>query len=98
MTAPRLRVLLVEDNAADARLIRESLAEGSEEPFDLETVDTLEMGLKRLSAGGIDAMLLDLGLPDSFGAETFARAKARALGVAIIILSGMNDDSLALKL
>jgi two-component system, sensor histidine kinase and response regulator len=98
MTAPRLRVLLVEDNAADARLIQESLAERSDEPFDLETVDTLETGLTRLSAGGIDAMLLDLGLPDSYGIETFVRAKARALGVAIIILTGLNDDSLALKL
>jgi signal transduction histidine kinase len=98
MTAPRLKVLLVEDNAADARLIQESLAERSEEPFDLETVDTLKMGLERLNAGGIDAMLLDLGLPDSFGAETFMRARARAMGVAIIILTGLNDDSLALKL
>lgn len=98
MTARRLKVLLVEDNAADARLIQESLAERSDEPFDLETVDTLQTGLERLSAGGIDAMLLDLGLPDSYGLETFARAKARALGVAIIILTGMNDDSLALKL
>lgn len=98
MTAPRLRVLLVEDNAADARLIQESLAERSDEPFDLETVDTLKTGLERLAAGGIDAMLLDLGLPDSFGVETFARAKARAMGVAIIILTGLNDDSLALKL
>jgi signal transduction histidine kinase len=98
MTAPRLKVLLVEDNAADARLIQESLAERSEEPFDLETVDTLKMGLERLTAGGIDAMLLDLGLPDSFGAETFMRARARAMGVAIIILTGLNDDSLALKL
>jgi signal transduction histidine kinase len=79
-------------------LIQESLAERSDEPFDLETVDTLQTGLERLSAGGIDAMLLDLGLPDSYGVETFARAKARALGVAIIILTGMNDDSLALKL
>jgi signal transduction histidine kinase len=98
MTAPRLKVLLVEDNVADARLIQESLAERSDEPFDLETVDTLELGLERLNSGGIDAMLLDLGLPDSFGAETFARARARALGVAIIILTGLNDDSLALKL
>jgi two-component system sensor histidine kinase/response regulator len=98
MTARRLKVLLVEDNAADARLIQESLAERSDETFDLETVDTLQTGLERLSAGGIDAMLLDLGLPDSYGVETFVRAKARALGVAIIILTGMNDDSLALKL
>ena len=98
MTARRLKVLLGEDNAADARLIQESLAERSDEPFDLETVDTLQTGLQRLSAGGIDAMLLDLGLPDSYGVETFVRAKARALGVAIIILTGLNDDSLALKL
>ncbi len=98
MTARRLKALLVEDNAADARLIQESLAERSDEPFDLETVDTLQTGLQRLSAGGIDAMLLDLGLPDSYGVETFVRAKARALGVAIIILTGLNDDSLALKL
>src|SRR5882762_9006382 len=98
MTARRLKVLLVEDNAADARLIQESLAERSDEPFDLETVDTLQTGLQRRSAGGIDAMLLDLGLPDSYGVETFVWAKARALGVAIIILTGMNDDSLARKL
>jgi two-component system sensor histidine kinase/response regulator len=98
MTAPRLKVLLVEDNLADARLIQESLAERSDEPFDLETVNTLKTGLERLHAGGIDAMLLDLGLPDSFGAETFVRARARAMGVAIIVLTGLNDDSLALKL
>jgi signal transduction histidine kinase len=98
MTGQRLKVLLVEDNAADARLIQESLAERSDEPFDLETVDTLKTGLQRLNSGGFDAMLLDLGLPDSFGAETFVRAKAQALGVAIIILTGLNDDSLALKL
>jgi hypothetical protein len=98
MNGQRLRVLLVEDNPADAYLIREALAERRDEPFDLETVNTLQTGLQRLNKGGIDAMLLDLGLPDSFGAETFMRAKARALGVAIIILTGVKDDSLALKL
>jgi hypothetical protein len=61
-------------------------------------MDTLAAGLRRLNAGGIDAMLLDLALPDSFGQETFVRAKAQALGVAIIVLTGLNDDSLALKL
>lgn len=98
MSNRRLRVLLVEDNPGDARLIQESLGEGSEEPFDLEMADTLASGLARLHTGGIDAMLLDLALPDSFGMETFARAKAQALGVAIIVLTGLNDDSLALKL
>ena len=98
MSAPRIKVLLIEDNPSDARLIRESLAEATDDPFDLEIADTLATGLQRLSVGGIDAMLLDLALPDSFGIETFVRAKSQALGVAIIILTGLKDDSLALKL
>jgi signal transduction histidine kinase len=98
MNTPRIKVLLVEDNPSDARLIQEALAETTDDPFELETMDTLAGGLQRLSVGGIDAILLDLALPDSFGQETFVRAKAQALGVAIIILTGLADDSLALKL
>lgn len=98
MTAKRLKVLLVEDNPGDSRLIQESLAEASDQRFELETAETLQGGIDRLNSGGIDALLLDLALPDSFGAETFVRAKAQALGVAIIVLTGLNDDSLALKL
>lgn len=98
MSENRIKVLLIEDNPGDARMIQESLAETTDDPFDLETTDTLAAGLQRLGLGGIDAMLLDLALPDSFGLETFARAKAQALGVAIIILTGIKDESLALKL
>jgi two-component system, sensor histidine kinase and response regulator len=98
MKRQRLKVLLVEDNPGDARLIQESLADASDQSFDLEIAETLGIGLKRLHLGGIDAMLLDLALPDSFGMETFVRAKAQALGVAIIVLTGLDDDSLALKL
>jgi two-component system, sensor histidine kinase and response regulator len=98
MSAQRIKVLLIEDNPSDARLIQESLAEATDDPFDLETANTLADGILRLSAGGVDAMLLDLALPDSFGQETFVRAKAQALGVAIIVLTGLHDDTLALKL
>ena len=98
MSPQRIRVLLVEDNPGDARLIQESLAEATDDSFDLETTATLAAGLQRLGAGGIDAILLDLALPDSFGQETFVRAKAQAMGVAIIVLTGLVDDSLALKL
>jgi DNA-binding response OmpR family regulator len=77
----------VEHNPGDARLISELLLEAGDQRFELETAETLQ-GLQRPSAGGIDAMLLDLALPDSFGAETFAWAKAYALGVAIIVLTG----------
>jgi signal transduction histidine kinase len=98
MSESRIKILLVEDNPSDARLIHESLTETADSAFEIETADTLSGGLQRLSLGGIDAILLDLGLPDSFGQETFFRAKAHALGVAIIILTGLKDDSLALKL
>jgi signal transduction histidine kinase len=98
MTKPKSKILLIEDNAADARLIQEALAEASEQVFDLETADTLAKGLHRLNSSNIDAVLLDLALPDSFGMETFVRARAQALGAAIIVLTGLNDDSLALKL
>jgi two-component system sensor histidine kinase/response regulator len=98
MNGQPTRVLLIEDNPSDARLIQESLADATEHPFELETASTLASGLQRLGAGGVDALLLDLALPDSFGQETFIRARAQALGVAIIVLTGLHDDSLALKL
>ena len=98
MTTKRIKVLLIEDNPSDARLIRESLAEATHSSFDLETAETLASGLKRLSGGGVDAMLLDLALPDSFGFETFIRAKPQAQGVPVIVLTGQDDQSLALKL
>jgi signal transduction histidine kinase len=94
----RYKVLLVEDNAGDARLIQESLAETNGAPFDLEIADRLGHALKRLGDEGIDALLLDLGLPDSKGQETFDRAKAGAPGVPIIILTGLGDEALALKM
>jgi DNA-binding NtrC family response regulator len=98
MNSRRIKVLLVEDNPADARLIQESLGEAADNPFDLEIVETLATGLRCLSAGGVQAMLLDLALPDSFGFETFSSVKAQALGVAIIVLTGLDDQTIALKL
>ena len=95
-------VLLVEDNLGDARLVKEALA--GLQPIDpvgprleLVVADRLEAGLGRLAAGGIDAVLLDLSLPDSHGFETFARMHARAPGIPIILLSGLDDEALAAR-
>src|SRR5271168_1611538 len=98
MSGKRLKVLLVEDNPGDARLIRESLAETTGDPFDLEIADRLAPALRRLSDGGIDALLLDLGLPDSKGQDTFDQAKAHAPRVPIIVLTGLGDEAVALKM
>jgi two-component system, sensor histidine kinase and response regulator len=94
----RFKVLLVEDNPGDARLIQESLADTAGDPFDVETADRLTTALRRLGDGGIDAVLLDLALPDSKGQETFDKAKAQAPTVPIIVLTGLGDESMALKM
>lgn len=98
MNGLRHTVLLVEDNPGDARLIRESLREAVGGSFDLETADRLATALQRLSAGGVDAILLDLALPDSKGRETFSKAKEQAPTVPIIVLTGLGDEALALRM
>ena len=98
MIDQRLTVLLVEDNPGDAPLIRESLTDLTGNTFDLETTDRLASALRRLSAGGVDAILLDLALPDSDGTETFTKARAQAPTVPIIVLTGLGDEALALKM
>lgn len=56
------------------------------------------ISLRRLKAGGIDAILLDLALPDSKGSETFSMAKAQAPSIPIIVLTRLGDEALALKM
>jgi len=90
-------VLLIEDNTGDARLIREMLAEGGDARFKLECVDRLSAGLKHLVNNDIGLVLLDLGLPDSQGFDTFTKTYAQAPRVPIIVLSGLADEQLAIK-
>ena len=94
MTGP-IHVLLVEDNPADARLVRERLSEDGGR-FRVECVDRLAAGGTRLEAGGVDVVLLDLGLPDSQGLPTFQHMHARGPGVPVVVLSGADDEKLAL--
>lgn len=93
----KLKVLLIEDNPGDARLLRELLAEAPGAGFDLEHYDLLVTGVNRLSQGGIALVLLDLSLPDSLGLETFAKTHSCAPQVPIIVMSGLDDESLAIK-
>ena len=92
-----LKVLLIEDNPGDARWIQLMLAEGGGESFELEQVDRLAGGLDRLAAGGIGMVLLDLSLPDSQGLGTFARLHAQAPAVPIIVMSGLDDETVAVQ-
>ncbi|HEV2749162.1 MAG TPA: response regulator [Gemmatimonadales bacterium] len=92
-----ITVLLVEDNPGDARLILELLGEVQAQVFDLERVDRLEDALARLGRAGVDVVLLDLGLPDSQGLDTFVRARRGAPNEPIVVISGLDDERLALE-
>ena len=96
MMAKTTKVLLVEDNPGDARLIQEMLSEAASDGFAIEWVSKLSQGLECLARGDIDLVLLDLGLPDSQGLNTFSQAYAQSPEVPFVLLTGLEDETLAL--
>ncbi|HEY6167169.1 MAG TPA: SpoIIE family protein phosphatase [Verrucomicrobiae bacterium] len=94
--ASPVRVLLIEDNPIDARLIEVMLTEANDSAFELARAERLADGLARLGNGDFQALLLDLSLPDSHGLETFTRARRHAPHLPIIVLSGLDDETVAL--
>ena len=96
MPAQHLHALLVEDDDAYATMLQQELAAESGLPVSIERVRSLADALLRLSAGGFDAILLDLGLPDSSGLETFGRLQHAAGDTPIVVLTASDDDGLAL--
>jgi len=93
MLTKTIKVLLVEDNPGDARLIREMLSTEGGGNFQLEWVDRLADGLERLDRGGVDVVLLDLGLPDSQGLDTFIKASWHCPRVPFVVLTGLADET-----
>ncbi|HWM43916.1 MAG TPA: EAL domain-containing protein [Burkholderiales bacterium] len=90
-------VLLIEDNAGDARLIQEMIREDPSAPFNVHCADRLSRGLEHLAGGETGLVLLDLSLPDSMGLETFSRVYAHSPTVPIIVLTGNDDQTIALS-
>ena len=94
MAEAELAVLIVEDNPGDARLVEWALRHEPEARFRTEHAPRLAAALERLDRGGIDLVLLDLGLPDSRADEGVRRIHARTPRVAIVVLSGAEDPVL----
>lgn len=93
-----VNILLIEDNPGDARLIRELLKETQPvhmTSFSFTHVTRLETGIPLLAAA--DVVLLDLSLPDSHGLQTFITLQAQPATVPIIVLTGFNDESVAVE-
>jgi signal transduction histidine kinase/DNA-binding response OmpR family regulator len=88
-----MRILLVEDNPGDARLIATMLAEPPSFLFTLDCVDRLSDALRLLPTQSFDVVLLDLSLPDSQGLDTLARTRSDAPSAPIIVLTGLKDEA-----
>ena len=94
--AGTLKILLVEDNPGDARLVREMLADESS-GSEVVDVGRLSDGLQRLGREKFDAILLDLSLPDSQGLDTLVKLQANVTGVPLVVLTGLEDEALAAR-
>jgi PAS domain-containing protein len=92
------KILLIENDPAAASKIYAALAEKGSSPFELEWVRELSAGLERLrekGERGIDAVLLELSLPDSQGMEKFDKLFTAAPYLPILILGGNGNEALA---
>lgn len=96
MTAPGYRLLLVEDNEADARLIREALDEAIVKPGQVTHVHRLAEALAAVASEDVDVILFDLSLPDGRGLNTIEQLRAKAPHIALVVLTGVDDEGLAL--
>jgi diguanylate cyclase (GGDEF)-like protein/PAS domain S-box-containing protein len=92
---PTTRLLLIEDNPGDARLIREMLNEQNSHGTDLTHVQGMREAEENLAESAVDIILLDLGLTDAQGLDAVRRAHAAAPRVPLVVLTGMDDERLA---
>ena len=88
-----LRILLVEDNPGDVRLLREMFSTERPGSYEITHLPRLGLALNHLAKGGVDIILLDLGLPDGEGMDTVRRVRALAPQVPLIVLTGRDDDA-----
>ena len=88
-------VLVITNDSRDTRIIRESLAGPGFELLEVEWASSLSGGVERLKRLRVNAVILDLSLPDSQGIQTFEKVLQAAPGVPILILSGSDEEDLA---
>ena len=92
-----IKILIIEDNPEDFRLIEEMLKEVKSPLFELHHSKRLSDGMRCLVRKDFDILLLDLSLPDSVGLDTFFSVYEQAPEIPIVILSGFSDEETAIK-
>jgi diguanylate cyclase (GGDEF)-like protein/PAS domain S-box-containing protein len=89
------KILLVEDNPGDARLLQEMLNVEGQRSAELIHVERMSAAERHLAEHEVDIILLDLGLPDAQGVGAVRRAHAAAPRVPLVVLTGMDDEAQA---
>ncbi len=92
-----IKILLVEDNPADADLLAELLEVSVGVEWELVSVEFLHSAIAQLSKQPFDIVLLDLSLPDSHGLETLTRLREVAPDTAMVVMTGLDDEAIGLK-
>ena len=93
----QFRALVVEDNPADAMLLEGDLRRNRDAQFEITHVAGLEDALASLAVAAYDVVLLDLGLPDSQGADTVTRLRQSQPGVPVVVLTGLDDEAVGIS-
>jgi DNA-binding NarL/FixJ family response regulator len=97
MALQKIRVLLIEDNPADARLLRVTVSQAGTARVELVQATRLSEAMGRLREESFDVALVDLGLPDSQGLDTFIAVHNGAPALPIVVLSGLDDEAVAME-
>jgi len=92
-----IKILLFEDNPGDAGLIEEMVNDSINYSYGLKITETMEEGINLLKNDSYDIILLDLGLPDSDGINTFLNVQKESSETPIIILTGLNDENIGIN-
>lgn len=92
-----VKILLIEDNVAEARLLQEFLIQAQSQEFTLVHVNRLGEALQELGQCNYDIILLDLSLPDSEGLSSLPPLIEQAPSIAIVVLTNTNDEELAIE-
>ncbi len=92
-----IKILLVDDNLADARLIKEMIAEQGSCHFTIEYAERISAAVKSAVKNRFDVVLLDLHLPDSQGLDTFLKLHDKAPWLPIVVLTGLSDETMAAR-
>jgi DNA-binding response OmpR family regulator len=90
-----MTILVIEDNLADVRVLQELLEENGYHDVLVKWAESLNGGMERLRLGGLDAVLLDMNLPDSRGLNSFLTLHEQFPNIPIVILTGEHDEELA---